>query len=192
MASGDWPVLAAGDKHRNVRTLQYLLIHHGHRIEVDGEFGPETERAVKNFQSAAGLEPDGRVSQPVWLKLVTDVTMGDSSDAVRAAQVQLLYRRTLPDVDGVFGMKTDISVRRFQVVKRLPADGTVNAATWQQMLSDEFLPGQPGPGSNEEEVDPSDWRAQLLSKLRPGMQGRAPLPGDPASMVEGAKRGDRT
>ncbi|MEX2587683.1 MAG: peptidoglycan-binding protein [Actinomycetota bacterium] len=163
-----WPSLRSGDKHRNVRTLQHLLNHHGSSIAVDGEFGPETEAALKRFQSEDGLEPDGVVGAPVWLRLIARVSMGDAGEAVKAAQVQLLYRRTLPDVDGVFGVKTDISLRRLQVLKRLPADGTVSAETWREMLADQSLPGDAAAGGDE--VDPADWRAQLLAKLRPGYQ----------------------
>lgn len=168
-----WPTLRAGDEHRNVRTLQHLLNHRGAALEVDGVFGPATEQALKHFQTSARLKPDGVACEPVWLLLITDLAMDDTGEAVRAAQVQLLYRRTLPDVDGKFGMKTDISVRRFQVLKRLQADGVVNSDTWREMLTEDLLPGNPAAGGRE--ADPSDWRAQLLSKLRPG----AEAPGGP-------------
>lgn len=163
-----WPVLQSGDEHRNVRTLQYLLRHQGESLEVDGAFGPHTQSALEKFQGAIGLEPDGVVTEPVWLLLIAGLSLGDAGEAVKAAQVQLLYRRTLPDVDGVFGMKTDISVRRFQVLKRLPADGRVTVDTWREMLAEEFLPGDSAAAGGRQ-VDPADWRAQLLSKLRPGI-----------------------
>ncbi len=35
-------------------------------IEVTGYFGPETERAVREFQSLYGLEPSGIVGAPTW------------------------------------------------------------------------------------------------------------------------------
>lgn len=174
----EWPELRFGDQHHNVRTLQHLLNYRGADLEVDGVFGGRTEEALGKFQHSAELEPDGRASAPVWLLLITDLSMGDRGEAVKAAQVQLLYRRTLPDVDGAFGMKTDISVRRFQVLKRLAADGVINSDTWREMLADELLPGGP-PGSGEQKVDPSDWRAQLLSKLRPGGSGPPGFPPAP-------------
>jgi peptidoglycan hydrolase-like protein with peptidoglycan-binding domain len=33
---------------------------------VDREFGPLTQSAVKDFQSAHGLEVDGQVGQQTW------------------------------------------------------------------------------------------------------------------------------
>lgn len=36
---------------------------------VDGEFGPKTEAAVKAWQTANGLKPDGRVGPKTWAKL---------------------------------------------------------------------------------------------------------------------------
>lgn len=163
-----WPTLKSGDEHRNVRSLQHLLAHQGEPLEVDGVFGAETQSALKRFQSEIGLEPDGVVTEPVWRLLIAVLALGETGEAVKAAQVQLLYRRTLPDVDGVFGMKTDISVRRFQVLKRLPADGSVTVDTWREMLADELLPGDRAGGGRE--ADPADWRQQLLAKLRPGTE----------------------
>lgn len=50
-----------------VRSLQAAL-----HVEVDGNFGPETERAVKRFQSAHGLEVDGVVGPQTWRALGID------------------------------------------------------------------------------------------------------------------------
>jgi peptidoglycan hydrolase-like protein with peptidoglycan-binding domain len=44
-----------------VRTLQVAL-----HVSVDGEFGPETEAAIKRFQSEHGLEVDGVVGPETW------------------------------------------------------------------------------------------------------------------------------
>jgi peptidoglycan hydrolase-like protein with peptidoglycan-binding domain len=46
---------------------------HAHPIAVDGEFGPQTEQAVRTFQDAdAGdLAVDGIVGPKTWTKLLT-------------------------------------------------------------------------------------------------------------------------
>lgn len=49
---------AAGDA---VNELQSRLAAAGHEIEVDGDFGPRTRAAVRAFQRAHGLKPDGIV-----------------------------------------------------------------------------------------------------------------------------------
>lgn len=47
-------VLKLGSKGENVKILQDYL-----DIKVDGEFGPNTERAVKEFQRKKALVVDG-------------------------------------------------------------------------------------------------------------------------------------
>ena len=77
------PVLRKGsDDVATVRRLQEMLNvfvgraeegGHAHPIAVDGEFGPQTEQAVRTFQGAdAGdLEVDGIVGPKTWTKLLT-------------------------------------------------------------------------------------------------------------------------
>ena len=48
----------AGDP---VKTVQSQLRNYGYSVVVDGEFGPQTDRAVRHFQKANGLLPDGVV-----------------------------------------------------------------------------------------------------------------------------------
>lgn len=46
----------------DVRRLQEALVRAGHRVTLDGVFGPETARAVKAFQQASGhLKVDSMV-----------------------------------------------------------------------------------------------------------------------------------
>jgi len=50
-----------GQKGEAVRRLQTKLIELGFTLDVDGAFGPATERAVRAFQSSRGLRADGIV-----------------------------------------------------------------------------------------------------------------------------------
>lgn len=52
-----------------VRYLQGKLNNHGAGISADGNFGPGTETAVKNFQSSRGLTADGVVGPNTWRAL---------------------------------------------------------------------------------------------------------------------------
>lgn len=77
------PVLRQGSNEvATVRRLQEMLNvfvgraeegGHAHPIPVDGEFGPQTEQAVRTFQAAdAGdLQVDGIVGAKTWAKLLT-------------------------------------------------------------------------------------------------------------------------
>ncbi|WP_017379731.1 peptidoglycan recognition protein family protein [Paenisporosarcina sp. TG-14] len=51
--------LSRGDKGQKVKQLQANLIKVGLKLAVDGSYGPATENAVKAYQTANGLTPDG-------------------------------------------------------------------------------------------------------------------------------------
>lgn len=54
-------ILMQGARGKDVLELQRQLIASGADIEADGKFGPKTARAVREFQKAAGIRPDGIV-----------------------------------------------------------------------------------------------------------------------------------
>ncbi len=70
-------ILDLGDRGPEVRTLQQQLVQRGYAIEVDGEFGPETNAAVRAFQSqnlderGEPLAVDGRVGALTWWSLTS-------------------------------------------------------------------------------------------------------------------------
>ena len=135
-------------------------------MDADGVFGPETEAAVRTFQAGHGLAEDAIAGPATWEALVVDVAHGDEGEAVKALQVQLYVRGNLPTVDGVYGVRTDISVRRFQVFRGLPADGVVRKDTWRTLLATEYVPMAGGDAGEVLEGE-NDWRTRLLSKIRP-------------------------
>lgn len=55
------PVLRRGSKGADVRHLQSILL-----VIVDGDFGPNTERAVRDFQAKNKLAVDGIVGPRTW------------------------------------------------------------------------------------------------------------------------------
>src|SRR5690606_32220835 len=109
-----WPTAFAGDGGERVRTIQHLLRHHGATLTVDGSFGPITEAAVKDFQTAHGLEADGAVRHDTWQELITVLSQGSQGEPVQALQRQLAYQGFSTTVDGVFGPQTAAAVRAFQ------------------------------------------------------------------------------
>ncbi len=58
-----------GDSGSNVAALQSALGSKGYKIVVDGSFGPATEKAVKDFQKANGLDSDGIAGPATMAKL---------------------------------------------------------------------------------------------------------------------------
>jgi len=64
-------VLKKGVKSDSVKTLQILLNGYGFNCgEVDGSFGSNTDKAVRNFQKANKLEVDGSVGKNTWTALL--------------------------------------------------------------------------------------------------------------------------
>jgi murein L,D-transpeptidase YcbB/YkuD len=144
-----WPELRQGSNSAwpqvTVRSLQYLLNAHAAKLTVDGIFGPKTKAAVVAFQHAKGLGGSGVVQAPTWRALLVTVQRGSAGPAVRAVQDQINFRnlkdgRTLA-VDGLFGPKTQASVRVFQQamaseVTGFRVDGVVGPQTWQALVSE--------------------------------------------------------
>jgi hypothetical protein len=71
------PVLKKGSKNASVKDLQLLLNGKGFKgknaklLTVDGDFGTNTDHAVRNFQSNKGLTVDGIVGAKTWRALLT-------------------------------------------------------------------------------------------------------------------------
>lgn len=62
-------LLRKGSEGDDVKKLQSKL-----GLNVDGDFGPETEAAVIKYQKENGLTPDGLVGNGTWSKLFTVIS----------------------------------------------------------------------------------------------------------------------
>ncbi len=74
------PLLKQGSSGKPVENVQAVLIHRGYdcggrkflgREDPDGEFGPATEKAVRDYQTKTALEPDGEIGADTWTALLT-------------------------------------------------------------------------------------------------------------------------
>lgn len=74
------------DLHDDVLELQTRLKDKGLSLEVDGRFGPETERAVMAFQKQHGLEVDGIVGPRTWAALSGVLDKGAPGQRTPSAQ----------------------------------------------------------------------------------------------------------
>lgn len=66
------PTLRKGDKSEAVKEMQTLLVKNGfslHKYGADGDFGAETETAVKKLQSYRGLVVNGTCDAKTWAEL---------------------------------------------------------------------------------------------------------------------------
>lgn len=51
-----------GQKSESIKVLQLSLTHKGYILTIDGDFGPATEKAIKDYQKSKGLKADGLVN----------------------------------------------------------------------------------------------------------------------------------
>jgi peptidoglycan hydrolase-like protein with peptidoglycan-binding domain len=147
------PTVKYGDKGEAVSQAQRALRRTPNLLlQVDGQFGPNTETATKEFQKQVGLPVTGIVDDATWQALPTGLPMpvlsrGSKGDAVRALQQILtmgafaLWETTPMGVDGEFGSNTEASVRAFQSWARIGVDGVVGQKTWNVACAFEFVVG---------------------------------------------------
>lgn len=72
------PTLRRGDKGEAVKDLQKKLLALGYALPkygADGDYGAETEKAVKAYQTASGLTADGIVGKKTWAALEEEKPM---------------------------------------------------------------------------------------------------------------------
>jgi peptidoglycan hydrolase-like protein with peptidoglycan-binding domain len=146
------PTVQIGSRGDAVRVMQRELIARGYgpgRDGADGYFGPDTLRALRNYQAdrSAGqfwafsypLVVDGICGPETWGRLGPDTIRSGS----RGRMVTLLQNilgaigvtTPPPEADGVFGAKTEAAVKDFQEFAGLPADGVVGCLTWRALRS---------------------------------------------------------
>lgn len=63
----------------DVQRLQRALNRRGYTLAADGEFGPQTDAAVRMFQRRHGLKDDGIVGPRTWSALLSDRGAGTGS-----------------------------------------------------------------------------------------------------------------
>lgn len=136
------PVLKKGFRKVEVLELRKLLAHWNVDIDSGSNvFDAPLETAVKKFQRRVFLQADGVVGPCTWHALHTGsptdmpvLKLGSKGDAVKQLQITLNSAGIdLTEVDGNFGLPTEIAVRTFQRRKGLVVDGVVDCATWRAL-----------------------------------------------------------
>lgn len=116
-------ILKRGLKGAPVKRLQEKL-----GITADGDFGPGTEKAVRDFQAANGLAVDGIAGPDTFTAMglpeLVLLRRGSRGDAVKKLQTALGT-----GADGIFGPGTEQAVKDFQAANGLDADGLAGPET---------------------------------------------------------------
>lgn len=134
-----------GDSGQSVSAIQDKLKSLGFDCGAsDGIWGPITQAAVKKFQAANSLVPDGIVGPLTWGKLfgfnvgayIQPISYDSNAHAlVGAIQDKLIILGFKPGtIDGKFGPKTLAAVKAFQPSRGLVVDGIVGPKTWNALF----------------------------------------------------------
>ena len=141
--------LKYGATGNGVRWVQYQLGVHGHKVDIDGSFGPATQSAVKLAQQEHYLEVDGSVGPDTRAMLARShptecaprlannpykvptrtIQSGCTGEDVMWVQYQLNVFGSGLDVDGSCGSKTVAAIKTFQQSHNLTVDGKCGANT---------------------------------------------------------------
>lgn len=116
-------ILKRGLKGAPVKRLQEKL-----GITADGDFGPGTEKAVREFQQSNGLAVDGIAGPDTFAAMglheLVLLRRGSRGNAVKRLQEALGI-----GADGIFGSGTEKAVKDFQSAHGLDADGLAGPET---------------------------------------------------------------
>lgn len=140
------PLLRRGAKGASVRLAQEHL-----GVKVDGDFGPNTERAVRAFQAAHGLQVDGVIGPNTWRALLSSpapepapapapeparvtTRLPTLRRGAKGHDVAVAQRRLGIKADGDFGPNTERAVRAWQASHGLQVDGVIGTHTWRSLL----------------------------------------------------------
>ncbi len=120
-------ILKKGLAGEPVRRLQAKL-----GVDVDGEFGPNTEAALKAWQKSKNLNADGIAGPDTFMAMglheLILLKQGTRGDTVKKLQQKLGI-----GADGQFGPGTEKAVKEYQAANGLKADGMAGPATLAQM-----------------------------------------------------------
>jgi peptidoglycan hydrolase-like protein with peptidoglycan-binding domain len=150
------PATGQGGTARYITRLQEAL-----HIPADGNFGPETEAAIRRLQETHGLHVDGVVGPETWNAAHIQGAPGtikpphsamlhaaafehhsssagnpqspSNAGASKTSAVERLQSALHIPVDGNFGPETERAVRSYQDTHGLTVDGVVGPATWDAL-----------------------------------------------------------
>ena len=177
-AEASYETLRKGMSSSDVAYLQQLLINLGYlNGEPDGNYGTQTEKAVKAFQKNNSLAADGTAGVQTLTLLysseasavataapqavatakatpapeeTTNLKKGTTGSAVKAMQQQLIKLGYLTGkADGKFGTSTYQALVAFQKANKLSADGVAGTKTLSRLNSGNAVAASGGAGKTD-------------------------------------------
>ena len=167
-----FPTIRSGSRGRYVRYLQFVLSKLNYAVgAIDGAFGTNTANAVRAFQQANGLTPDGIVGRNTWYKLnnltpdARILRKGSYGAEVRYLQ-QKLYSKlyNVGTIDGIFGDNTQRAVREFQGENGLNVDGIVGRNTWDYLMDSNRSRPLPNTQAPQNSNQPASFNTDTIFK----------------------------
>ncbi|WP_394523971.1 peptidoglycan-binding protein [Lacrimispora sp. JR3] len=137
----------AGDDILRIQTRLYELGYLANAAQVSGNFGDETEAAVKKLQEVNSLNIDGKVGRQTINLLYSEeikpnlISYGEKSDVVLVSQQRLkALGYLLSEPDGAYGNDTVTAVKQFQARNDLVVDGYLGPSTRLALTSPDAQP----------------------------------------------------
>lgn len=100
----------------------------------DGIQGPQTTRAITNFQSIMGLQVDGIAGTNTQAALSEILSFPQCQYGNRGYTTKYLQCRYQIRTDGIFGNQTVQATKTYQLSHGLVADGIVGPNTWKALF----------------------------------------------------------
>lgn len=97
--------------------------------DIDGVYGAETTKAVKDFQTELGITVDGLYGLETYRALLTESGAEYSKATERLQQVLADLGYYDGEIDGKYEAATEAAVKSFQEAEGLVVDGTIGPQT---------------------------------------------------------------
>lgn len=142
VTSGLYQELRPWESGEAIAEMQEILIAHGYKLPVNGDFDWTTEAAVRAFQHQYGMRIDGIVGQKTWDALMKNIKPGArplqlghrGADVLELQGLLQVYGYTVPR-SGLFDAATQTAVIDFQHRHHLVSDGIVQDNTWMLLCN---------------------------------------------------------
>ncbi|MEM7716517.1 MAG: N-acetylmuramoyl-L-alanine amidase [Cyanobacteria bacterium P01_A01_bin.68] len=107
----------------------------GKRLAEDGDLGPNTKSAIKNFQQITGIQMTGIAGNTTWngINQILAKTVVRENHASGIVVRYLQYRLGV-EIDGIYGALTKTAIIAYQRNVGLYPDGIIGLLTWKKLI----------------------------------------------------------